>query len=369
MSFYNIIDEFRSFDFEKYLSRVSAADVEQSLQKEKLNQTDFLNLLSEKAEDFLEPMARKAHDLTVQYFGRTIALYLPIYISSYCENECIYCGFNRTNKFTRKKLSLAEIEAEAVTIAKTQMKHILLLTGESRKVTPVSYLTDAVAILRKHFTSIGIEIFPMDIDEYRLMNEAGVDSLTVYQEVYDEKVYARVHPSGKKADYRYRLDAPERGAQAGFRAVNIGALLGLAEKRREAFLCGLHAKYLEDKYLNTEISLSLPRLNPAEGGFKADYPIDDKVFVQFMLAFRLFLPRVGINLSTRETAEFRDNLLPLGVTRYSAGSCTEVGGYSGGAKSSVPQFEISDTRSAEEIIQTIKDRGFQPLYKDWDILS
>lgn len=369
MSFYKVIQEFDDFDFDGYFERVTDADVQKTLAKEKLSGRDFLNLLSEKAVPYLEPMAQKARRLTIQYFGRTIQLYIPLYISNYCSNECIYCGFNRTHKIHRKKLTLEEIEEEAATIAETEMKHILVLTGEARPVTPLSYIEDAVKILKKRFSSISIEMFPMDEAEYRRLKQAGVDGLTIYQEVYDRSVYQAVHRAGKKTDYRYRLDAPERGARAGFRMVNIGTLFGLGEKRKEAFYAGLHARYLEDKYLDTEISLSLPRINEAEGGFKPYDIVDDKTFVQFLLAYRLFLPRAGIAISTRERAAFRDRLLFLGATRFSAGSRTDVGGYTLPEEDSSPQFEISDERDVAEIVRTIKEKGFQPVFKDWELIS
>jgi 2-iminoacetate synthase len=368
MSFYEVLEKFDDFDVPDYLARVSHNDVERALSKDWLSWQDFLNLLSETALDYLEPMAQKARQLTIQYFGRTIQLYIPLYISNYCSNECIYCGFNHTNQIERKKLTFEEIEEEAKAISKTEMRHILVLTGENRKVTPLDYLETAINIIKKRFSSVSIEIFPMDEAEYRCLKEAGVDGLTIYQEVYDRAIYKKVHLSGKKADYRYRLDTAERAARAGLRNVNVGTLFGLGEKKREAFLSGLHAKYLDDKYLDTEIGLSLPRINPAEGGFQPYDPVDDKTFVQFILAYRLFLPRAGIAISTRERAEFRDRLLHLGATRFSAGSRTDVGGYTMPFDSSTPQFEISDNREVEDIINVIRENGMQPVFKDWELI-
>lgn len=368
MSFCDVIQELKSIDFEGYFENVTDEDIQKSIGKDKLTYHDFLNLLSERAENYLEEMAQKAHRLTIQYFGRTISLYIPLYISNYCNNKCIYCGFNRSNKISRKKLSLQEIENEVRKIAETEMKHILVLTGEAKEVTPLDYIEDSIRIIRKYFPSVSIEMFPMDEDNYKSLKNAGVDGLTIYQEVYDETVYRKVHLSGKKTDYRYRLDTPERGAKAGFRMVNIGTLFGLGEKRKEAFFSGMHAKYLYDKYLDTEISLSLPRINEAEGGFRAYDEVDDSFFVQIMLAYRLFLPRVGITVSTRERAEFRDRLIYLGATRFSAGSRTEVGGYSKREEKTTPQFEISDNRDVDEIVRTIKEKGYQPVFKDWDLI-
>ncbi|MBW2366268.1 MAG: 2-iminoacetate synthase ThiH [Deltaproteobacteria bacterium] len=369
MSFYDTITRFEAFDFDGFFNSVTDRDVERALSTDRLTWQDFLALLSERAVKYLEPMAQKARQLTIQYFGRTIQLYIPLYIANYCSNECIYCGFNRTNKINRKKLTLDEIEMEAEAISQTEMKHILVLTGEAPKVTPIEYIEEAITILKKWFSSISIEIFPMDTDGYRRLKTAGVDGLTIYQEVYDRRIYDKVHLAGGKTDYRYRLDAPERGARSGLRNVNVGALFGLGEKRSEAFLAGMHAKYLEDHYLDTEIGLSLPRINPAEGGFQPYDLVDDRTFVQFMVAYRLFLPRAGIAISTRECAEFRDRLLFLGATRYSAGSRTDVGGYAHPQEASTAQFEISDERGVEKTISAIREKGFQPVFKDWELIA
>lgn len=369
MSYFDIVKTYESFDFDRYFDAVSDARIEESLTREKPSWRDLLNFLSPRAQNFLEPMARKARQLTIQYFGRTIQLYIPLYISNYCTNECVYCGFNRANRIRRKKLTLEEIAAEADAISETEMKHILVLTGEAREVTPMDYIEEALRIIKKRFSSVSIEMFPMETDEYRRLKAAGVDGLTIYQEVYDRKIYKKVHPAGKKADYLHRLDAPERGAQAGIRMINIAALFGLGDQRREAFLAGMHAKYLDDKYLDTEVGLSLPRMNAAEGGYTPPYPLDDKSFVQFILAYRLFLPRSGITISTRESAAIRDRLMFLGVTRMSAGSRTDVGGYTKPKECSTAQFEINDDRDVADIIQAIRDRGFQPIFKDWELID
>ena len=368
MSFYNAIQRYNRFDFDAFFNTVTPDRVEGALRKEQLSENDFLTLLSPAAAVYLEQMAQKAHKLTGQYFGHTIQLFIPLYISNFCVNECVYCGFHRGNDIKRKKLSLAEIEVEAKAIAATGMRHLLLLTGEAPAITPIDYLEDAVRLLKKYFASVAIEIFPLDENDYHRLCLAGVDGLTLYQEVYDQARYALVHKAGKKTDYRYRLDAPERGARAGFRMVNIGALLGLGEVRSEVFFTGLHAKYLDDNFLPTEISLSLPRMNPAEGGYHAEFVADDVSFVQFMTALRCYLPRAGITVSTREGAVFRDNLIRLGATRFSAGSCTGVGGYGSRQETGTPQFEITDERSVDEVVLAIRNAGYQPVYKDWDMI-
>ena len=368
MSFYDTITKFEDFDFDAYFSQVTDRDVECSLDRDHLGWEDLLNLLSEKALEHLEPMARKANRTTIQYFGRTIQLYVPLYISNFCSNECTYCGFNRTNRISRRKLNLGEIEGEVRAISGTEMKHILVLTGEAPDVTPLEYIEDAVGVIKKRFPSVSIEVFALEEEEYRRLREAGVDGMTLYQEVYDREVYRKVHLAGRKADYRFRLDAPERAARAGLRTVSVGALLGLGEKRREAFFSGMHARYLEDNYLSTEIGLSLPRINPAEGGFQPFDMVDDKTFVQFLMAYRLFMPRSAISISTREQAEMRDHLMFLGATRLSAGSRTDVGGYTQPDDASTAQFDISDARSVAQTIQAIRDKGLQPVFKDWELI-
>ncbi|MCK5098066.1 MAG: 2-iminoacetate synthase ThiH, partial [Desulfobacteraceae bacterium] len=364
MSFFEEIDKFRSFNFEEYFNSVTGQDIERSLDKNNLNKFDLLNLLSDAATQYIEQMAQQANKLTIQYFGRVISLYAPIYISDYCTNHCTYCGFNRQNKFKRKKLSIAEIEDEAKVLSATGIKHVLLLTGEDLNKTPVSYLVEAIKVLTKYFSSIALEIFPMDTKDYKTLINAGADSLTVYQEVYNKGIYKNVHPKGMKQNYKYRLLTPERGAVAGFRAINIGPLFGLGNVQSEAFFAGLHAKYLEKNHPTVEVSVSVPRMRKAEGGISPKNLLTDKTLVQFMLALRLYMPRLGISISTREPAWLRDKLIYLGATKFSAGSKTDVGGYSKIDKETTPQFELSDTRSVDEVAQMIRDKGYQVVFKD-----
>lgn len=328
---------------------------------------EFAGHLSGKAESSLENLAQRARETTLNNFGRTIQLYTPMYLSNYCDNACLYCGFNVNNKIDRKVLVPEEVEKEAGFISSTGIRHILILTGESREMSPTGYIKDCIKILKKHFSSISIEVYPLAEDEYRELIAAGVDGLTIYQEAYDESVYSKMHPDGPKSDYRFRLGAPERGARAGMRNVNIGVLLGLAPWREEVLCLGLHARYLQDKFPDVEIGVSLPRIRPQVSGFKAGYEVSDKNLVQIILALRLFLPRLGIALSTRERPELRENLIPLGITRMSAGSTTRVGGHTTGHKDDdyAFQFEISDPRSVEEIKAMLGEKGYQPVLKDW----
>lgn len=327
----------------------------------------FVRLISSSAKDSLEEMAREAHEITLKNFGRTIQLYTPLYLSDYCNNECVYCGFNLNNGIKRRKLTLEEVDKEARLIHSTGLKHILILTGDSRGASPVSYIKDCVKLLRKYFSSINIEIYALTEDEYRELVEAGVDGLTIYQETYDEELYNKLHPSGPKKDYRFRFDAPERGAKAGMRSVNIGALLGLNDWRKDIVALAMHARYLERAFSNVEIGVSLPRLRPHAGSFEPPFKISDEDFVRMITALRIFMPRIGISISTREDSVLRDNLVPLGITRMSAGSTTRVGGriieYSEGQDRG--QFEISDKRSVAEIRAMLEAKGYQPVMKDW----
>lgn len=364
MGFYSVLEKWQNFDFENYFSNVTDENVIESIHKDNLDEFDLLNLLSPTAKNHLEKMAVKANLIKQQYFGNVISLYIPIYISNFCTNNCAYCGFSKKNHIIRKHQNIEQIEEEAKEIAKTGIDHILLLTGEAKEIDTMDYLKAAIKVLKKYFDSVSIEVMPLEEEEYKELKEIGLDGLTVYQETYNEEIYDQVHISGKKKDYHFRLDTPERGAKAGLRTVGMGPLFGLSEIKKEAFLAGLHLKYLTDKYINTAFSISLPRINPAEGGFQPNYPLDDITFVQFLMAFRLFQVKADINISTREVADFRDHLMNLGITKLSAGSKTDVGGYTEKDKSTC-QFEISDTRSAEETIEAIKNYGYQPIYKDW----
>ncbi|RXJ01335.1 2-iminoacetate synthase ThiH [Anaerobacillus alkaliphilus] len=367
MSFYYEYEKLKELPFDDIFQGITETDVKRVLQKQRMNTEDLLVLLSPAAENLLEEMAQKAHELTVQHFGRTILLFNPIYIADHCVNVCTYCSFSVTNQFERKKLSLEQIEIEAKALADQGLKHILVLTGESKTHTPVSYIAEAVKVLKKYFSSVAIEINPLDTEEYKLLADAGVDGLTVYQEVYNEEIYKSVHVKGPKRDYRYRMDTPERGCEAGIRQINVGALLGLDEWRREAYFAAMHAHYLQSKYLDAEISLSLPRIRPHLGDYQPKSIVEDRHLVQAITAFRLFLPRSGITLSTREPEYLRDNLIYLGVTKMSAGAKTEVGGYSQ-CETGTAQFQISDERSLVEIQKMIREKGYQPVLKDWELL-
>lgn len=364
MDFFDIYRQYRDKDITRLAEKAASQQVITAISKSRLSEGDFISLLSPAASGHLEEMAQKAHRLTVQNFGRVISLYTPLYLSNHCSNECVYCGFNVKNRMKRRTLSVDEVEREAQLIAETGLRHILILTGESSFKAPVEYVASCVERLRKYFSSISIEIYPLETEDYQKLISAGVDGFTMYQEVYDPDTYDSLHLKGPKKDYLYRLNAPERACRAGMRTVNLGALLGLEEWRREVFFLGLHARYLQDKYPNTEIGVSFPRIRPAAGCFQPKVEVSDKDLVQMILAFRIFVPRAGIAISTRENADLRDNLIRLGVTRMSAGVCTEVGGRLDG-EGTESQFDISDERSVSEMKESIIKHGYQPVFKDW----
>lgn len=364
LTFYDFLQKNNADSVRKKMYHQTISDVDNVLKKETLHMADFLTLLSPAAEQRIEEMAIRAHEETIHSFGKTMLLYTPLYVADYCVNHCTYCSFSIIHDFERKKLSLPEIDKEAKLIADKGFKHILLLTGESKLHTPVSYIKEAVFILKQYFTSIAIEINPLEEKEYKELVGAGVDGLTVYQEVYNETAYKDYHIKGPKRHFQNRLQAPERGCQAGMRSVTIGALLGLEEWRSEVFFTGAHANYLQKKYLDVDISVSFPRLRPHLGGQKPKYDVDDKALVQSLLALRLFLPHTGITLSTRERAKLRSDLIPLGVTKMSADSSTIVGEHCR-EEDATPQFEISDKRSVEEIVQDLQKKGYQPVFQDW----
>lgn len=372
MSFYDTYLGYKDFDLAGALKSVRLEDLSTCLNKDKLTLADFVNLISFMAEERLEEMAQKAKKITLRHFGRTIQLYTPIYLSNYCSNECSYCGFNIHNRITRKKLNSEELEAEARFIYDLGLRHILILTGESRQESGLEYILNCINILKKYFSSISVEIYALTENEYADLVKSGVDGLTIYQETYNRTVYNKVHLSGPKKDFRFRLEAPERAGVSGIRSINIGALLGLSDWRKEIFLLGLHAGYLQNNFSDAEISVSLPRLRPQTGDFIPNFEISDKNLVQAILALRLFLPRLGITISTRESPDLRENLLGLGVTRMSAGSTTHVGGhtmdYSFENSGYSSQFEINDKRSVLQIQEMIKSKGYQPVLKDWMVL-
>ncbi|KIH75591.1 tyrosine lyase ThiH [Geoalkalibacter ferrihydriticus] len=365
MSFLQVLQQYDRPRVEAQIAAQTAADVERALNSERLHAEELLALLSPAAEPFIETMAQKAHRQTVQRFGRNILLYAPLYLSNECVNGCLYCGFSANNQVPRRTLSLDEIATEAQMLHDQGFRHILLVTGESPKAVDNAFIAAAARRIRHLFSSIAIEVYPMETAGYQEMIAAGVDGLTIYQETYDSDLYRQMHPFGKKRDFAFRLATPERGGAAGLRRMGIGSLLGLGDFRFEGFCTGLHALYLSRHFWRTQLTVSFPRIRPADGGFQPLHPVSDRHFVQLICALRLLLPDVGLVMSTRESAKLRDNLLPLGITQMSAGSCTAPGGYTD-QDHSTRQFAIDDDRSPAEVCRLIRARGYEAVWKDWD---
>ena len=350
------------------LQSITADDVKRALGQRcgEYSLERMLTLISPAAENFLEEMAAQAAELTVQRFGRTIQLYAPLYVSNYCCNSCLYCGYNTANKFERTRLTIEDALADADIIASEGFRHILLVSGEDPAFVTCDYLNELAEKLRSKFSSISIEIQPMSKEDYARVFKGGIDGVTLYQETYDRDVYAKYHKSGPKSDYDYRLQTHDRTASAGMRRLGIGFLLGLNDWRLETLAMSEHAAYLMKTYWRSQVSFSFPRLRPAlnvAGNY--DHLVNERRLVQLMLALRLCFADAGIVLSTRESAQLRDNLVKLCITRISAGSKTNPGGYTGTEKSA-EQFVIDDDRSAGKIAGIIKAAGREAVWKDWD---
>ncbi|MDR1856938.1 MAG: 2-iminoacetate synthase ThiH [Desulfovibrio sp.] len=362
------VDVLAEWPRERILACVEAAgpgDVRGALNAELPGPALFAAMLSDAADPLLEEMAQCAHALRLQYFGRSVQLFSPLYVSDHCTNQCRYCGFNARNKLHRRHLSVEEAVEEAGAIAAMGIGHILLLTGDHRRMSPPSYIADIARAIKPDFPSVGVEVYSMTEEEYGGLVEAGVDSMTMFQETYSPDRYEYLHPAGPKRDYAFRLEAPERAARGGMRSLGIGALLGLQEFALDAFATGLHAWWLQKRFPGVEVSVSVPRLRPHEGEFLSPHGVDDRRFVRYIAALRCFLPRVGITCSTREAADMRDHIVPIGVTRVSAGVSTAVGGRRVKGEG-VGQFEIADHRGVAQMEEAMGRLGYQTVSKDWE---
>ena len=365
MSFYDTI---RDYDWNEVLREIESrtpADVEKALGEGMPSSDHLMSLLSPAADKCLEEMAQKAHRITEQRFGKIISLFAPLYLSNECTNQCVYCGFNACNAIERRTLTPQEAFEEGKKIHGLGFRHLLLVSGEAPALVPPQYFAQTARLLRPLFSSMAVEVYPMATEEYSLLVDNGVDGLVIYQETYNRDCYDKVHPAGKKRDYLWRMETPERGGRAGFRRLGLGALLGLSDWRAEAFFLGLHARYLLRKYWMSHVTVSFPRLRPAAGAYEPAKPVSDRELVQMVTALRILLPDVGLILSTRENPHFRDHLIPLGITSMSAGSRTEPGGYTH-AHEAEAQFQIADERSPEEFAEVIRQKGYEPVWKDWD---
>ena len=365
----NVISQMKSYDYTKY----TAKDVKAALEHETCTIEDFKALLSPAAAPFLEQMAQRARLETGKHFGNTVYMFTPLYIANYCENYCVYCGFNCYNKISRMKLSMEQIEHEMQVIAQSGMEEILLLTGESRGQSNVEYIGEACKLARKYFRMVGLEIYPVNTDEYRYLHECGADYVTVFQETYDADKYETLHLFGHKRVWPYRFDAQERALRGGMRGVAFSALLGLSDFRKDALASALHVYYLQRKYPYAEMSLSCPRLRPIINNDKIS-PLDvhETQLCQILCAYRIFLPYVGITVSSRESAEFRNGIVKIAATKVSAGVSTGIGDheskYSGkeaDGQQGDEQFEINDSRSLSAMYSDITGEGLQPVLNDY----
>lgn len=366
---HKVISQMESYDYSKYTAR----NVRTALNHEICSLEDFKALLSPAAEPFLEEMAQRARMETGKHFGNTVYLFTPLYIANYCENYCVYCGFNCYNHIQRMKLTMEQIEHEMKIIAASGMEEILILTGESRSQSDVQYIGEACRLARKYFRMVGLEIYPVNTDEYAYLHECGADYVTVFQETYDADKYETLHLLGHKRVWPYRFDAQERALRGGMRGVGFSALLGLADFRKDALASALHVYYLQRKYPSAEMSLSCPRLRPIINNDKIN-PLDvgEKQLCQVLCAYRIFLPFVGITVSSRESAEFRNGIVKIAATKVSAGVSTGIGDheskYSGKeeiAATGDEQFEINDGRSFKAMYNDMSGEGLQPVVNDY----
>lgn len=364
----SFIDVFNRLDWDEVKASIyskTTQDVRRALDKDKRSLEDFKALISPAAAPFLEEMALKSRDLTQQRFGKTVNMYIPLYLSNECQNICTYCGFSLDVKLPRKTLSDAEIQAEARIIKEKGYDHLLLVTGEANKTVGLPYFRNAVNLLKPYFAQISMEVQPLDQEEYEILVEDGVYAVLVYQETYHKADYKLHHPKGKKSNFDYRLDTPDRLGRAGVHKIGLGVLFGLEDWRTDTFFCATHLDYLEKTYWKTRYAISFPRLRPCAGGVELKSVMSDRDLVQLICAYRLLNQEVELSMSTRESEVFRDNCIQLGITSVSADSKTDPGGYSD-PKANLEQFEIHDTRSTDDFIAVIRSKGYEPVFKDWD---
>ncbi|MCX8857258.1 2-iminoacetate synthase ThiH [Vibrio parahaemolyticus] len=369
MSFYDRFQQLYWDDISMSIYAKTAQDVERALAKPKRDLEDFKALISPAAEPYLEQMAKLSYSLTRKRFGNTMSLYIPLYLSNLCANACTYCGFSMENRIKRRTLNRDEVEAEIDAIKRMKFDSVLLVTGEHETKVGMKYFREMVPIIKQRFNYLAMEVQPLDQDEYTELKTLGLDAVMVYQETYHPKTYAQHHLRGNKMDFRYRLETPDRLAKAGIDKIGLGALIGLEEWRTDCFFAAAHLDYLERTYWQSRYSISFPRLRPCAGnvpasGVQPKSVMTDKQLVQLICAYRLFNPEVELSLSTRESPQFRDNVLPLGITSMSAASKTQPGGYAT-EEVELEQFEISDERSAASVEDMIRAKGFAPVWRDW----
>ena len=364
-SFKNI---FETYNWDKTLEEIYSkreGDVLKALSNEHRSIEDFKALISPAAKPFIEHMAQMSFQITKKRFGNTIQMYAPMYLSNECQNICTYCGFSMTNKIPRRTLTDTEIVKEADFLKDKGYDHILLVTGEANKTVGVDYIGNAIDVIRDKFANISMEVQPMDQVDYESLKSKGLYAVLVYQETYHQEEYKKHHPKGRKSNFDYRLETPDRLGRAGIHKIGLGALFGLEDWRADSFFTALHLKYLQKTYWRTKYSISFPRLRPYSGGLEPKVEMTDSDLVQLICAYRLLDEDVELSISTRETEVFRDNIVNLGITSISAESKTNPGGYVV-EPSSLEQFEISDERSTEQISAMLQQKGLDVVWKDWD---
>lgn len=364
-SFKDIFENYHWDDIKAKLEKVTLSDVENSLQKSTKTIEDFLNFLSPAAAQKLELMAQMTQKITQKRFGKTIQLYAPLYLSNECQNICTYCGFSLDNSLKRKTLSSTELIIEAMALKAMEVNHVLLVSGEANKTVGIDYFLKAVRLLKPHFANISIEVQPLSEEGYQQLHDEGVNAVLVYQETYHQEVYKEYHPKGKKSNFNFRLETPDRIGKAGIHKMGLGVLLGLEDWRVDSFFNALHIDYLQKQYWKSKFSVSFPRLRPAEGIIEPNFIMEDKDLLQLICAYRIWNEDLEISISTRENEKFRNNIISLGATAMSAGSKTNPGGYMVDPES-LEQFETSDERSMNEMRRIIKQAGYDPVMKDWD---
>lgn len=364
----NFIEIFEQYHWDEVKARIyskTSEDVERALNTPKRTVEDFMALVSPAAAAYLEPMAQLSQQITQKRFGKVVQMYIPLYLSNECNNICTYCGFSLDNKVKRRTLTPMEIMQEAAAIKEMGYDHVLLVTGEANQTVHVDYFKKALDLLKPHFSHISMEVQPMDEEDYRELIPYGLNTVLVYQETYHKEDYRKHHPKGKKSNFNYRIETPDRLGRAGIHKMGLGVLIGLEDWRTDSFFTALHLNYLEKTYWKSKYSLSFPRLRPFSGGLEPKVEMSDRELVQLICAYRIFDEEVEISLSTRESEKFRNNVIKLGITSISAGSKTNPGGYVVEPES-LEQFEISDDRSPEQIAKVIRQQGYEPVWKDWD---
>lgn len=365
MSFYDEIQKYDWTQVEQSIYSKKEEDVLSALSKTNIDLEDFKALISPAAEHYLEAVAKKSMNLTQERYGNTMQLYIPLYVSNYCTNACVYCGFNHKNEIDRTLLSRKEIRQEAERLKDLGFDHVLLVSGEDNRKCGVNYLAEAIDEIRDLFAQISAEVQPLKADEYAILKDKGLHAIYIYQETYNEQNYKVYHPAGMKSKYQYRLETPDRLGKAGIHKIGLGVLLGLEDWRTDSFFTALHLCYLERNYWKTKYSISFPRLRPHTGGFEPNSIVDHKHLLQLICAYRLLNQHVELSLSTRESPFFRDHMMKLGVTTMSAGSKTNPGGYAS-KPDSLEQFSVNDDRSPMQVADAIRSNGYEVIWKDWE---